>query len=522
MASLVAFQFIVSFSFYAPNPENDGKRVQEFYLAMENSIRDHPLWSGASEEEIDYSIEGLEKYVMTKLFSRTFACTPEDSKIDHEITEKITLLQTFLKPEHLDIPAILRNEASWLVMDKDYNVRDGMKGQKVDMPDMAMDLKGRSKSGSSYPFMDVEAGDLRVGDVERLLKLYKDVVNKYTELCASYRHLSSSKSELVHLKGKNAPSNQPPETSVSWPCLHSGDLSGMKTDVAPLFKPEFAATSPSSATETHLFSTETRTLPGLTFTDCWQWQKKPLLYPLVKLTKSNLESTEKSKTDRIAFFVIYVTDGIWVFTSQSKKRGKLLPVSLRGASTNVLWFSTRIQSITSRSMGSEGSRVVVPRNFRLLEELERGEKGIGDGTVSYGMDDSDDIYMQSWTGTIIGPPSTVHEGRIYQLKLFCGKDYPDNPPTVRFQTRINMTCINQETGVVEPSLFPVLGKWQREFTMEHILLQLKKEMMSPQNRKLVQPPEGHKSLATMTSPAIRANLSNNPPDCSLTSVHFKG
>lgn len=138
----------------------------------------------------------------------------------------------------------------------------------------------------------------------------------------------------------------------------------------------------------------------------------------------------------------------------------------------------------------------VPRNFRLLEELERGEKGIGDGTVSYGMDDADDIYMQSWTGTIIGPPNSVHEGRIYQLKLFCGKDYPDNPPAVRFQTRINMTCVNQESGLVEPSLFPMLAHWQRECTMEDILTQLKKEMVSPQNRKLPQPPEGNEEGRT--------------------------
>ncbi|KAI8024569.1 hypothetical protein LOK49_LG03G00185 [Camellia lanceoleosa] len=68
----------------------------------------------------------------------------------------------------------------------------------------------------------------------------------------------------------------------------------------------------------------------------------------------------------------------------------------------------------------------------LLEELERGEKGIGDGTVSYGMDDGDDIYMRSWTGTIIGPHNSVHEGRIYQLKLFYDKDYPEKPPSVRF------------------------------------------------------------------------------------------
>lgn len=52
---------------------------------------------------------------MTKLFDRTFGSSTEDAKLDVEISEKIRLLQHFVKPDHLDVPIDLQNEASWLV-----------------------------------------------------------------------------------------------------------------------------------------------------------------------------------------------------------------------------------------------------------------------------------------------------------------------------------------------------------------------------------------------------------------------
>ncbi|KAH0469467.1 hypothetical protein IEQ34_001025 [Dendrobium chrysotoxum] len=199
------------------------------------------------------------------------------------------------------------------------------------------------------------------------------------------------------------------------------------------------------------------------------------------------------------FLLLSTTSSPPELSNQQATRGFLIPYLLSSSfqeqSRSAVWLPRRLLSSSSRlPVGCytfpKQSERQVPRNFRLLEELERGEKGIGDGTVSYGMDDADDIYMRSWTGTIIGPHNSVHEGRIYQLKLFCDKDYPDKPPSVRFHSRINMTCVNHDTGVVESKKFSMLSNWQREYTMEHILTQLKKEMAAPQNRKLVQPPEG--------------------------------
>jgi len=132
----------------------------------------------------------------------------------------------------------------------------------------------------------------------------------------------------------------------------------------------------------------------------------------------------------------------------------------------------------------------IPRNFRLLEELEKGEKGIGDGSCSYGLEDGDDILMSNWTGTIIGPGHTVHENRIYSLQITCGENYPDTVPLVRFLSKVNLPFVDGTNGLVKPTDLAVLRDWNRSKSIETILVEIRKEMASASNRKLPQPPEG--------------------------------
>ena len=207
--------------------------------------------------------------------------------------------------------------------------------------------------------------------------------------------------------------------------------------------------------------------------------------------------------------------------------------------------SSSLLSVFFRTLISFGG-VLVPHDFRLLEELEKGEKGIGDGSCSYGLEDGDDILMSNWNGTIIGPghvrafsppplpvknplnlhthtaippkhaknafeneflPQTVHENRIYSLKIFCGDDYPDKPPSIQFNSRVNLPFVSQIDGKVDQNKLPVLANWNRSSSIETILVEIRRfvslyffiiyyhssvfsEMASFSNRKLPQPPEG--------------------------------
>lgn len=65
--------------------------------------------------------------------------------------------------------------------------------------------------GSNYPYMEAEAGELTVRDVERLLSLYKDVVTKYTTLCKAVRSFPPRKTEpsIRQLQGTDLLSTLP-------------------------------------------------------------------------------------------------------------------------------------------------------------------------------------------------------------------------------------------------------------------------------------------------------------------------
>jgi ubiquitin-conjugating enzyme E2 variant len=127
---------------------------------------------------------------------------------------------------------------------------------------------------------------------------------------------------------------------------------------------------------------------------------------------------------------------------------------------------------------------VVPRSFRLLEELEKGEKGLGDGTVSYGMSDIDDMQMHAWTGTIIGPGNTPHDCRIYTVSIYCGDAYPEEAPRVKFITKINMSCVDSAVREVPETLSKDLLSLHRTdprvhaiiWTLCHVLPQFKLQM----------------------------------------------
>ena len=100
----------------------------------------------------------------------------------------------------------------------------------------------------------------------------------------------------------------------------------------------------------------------------------------------------------------------------------------------------------------------------------------------------DDTTFTNWNGTIIGPPNTKFDNRIFFLTIKCGPNYPTQPPEVHFQSKVNLPCVNPANGKVEPSKFHVFASWKGDYDMEKTLIGLKNEMIA--NKSVNQPADG--------------------------------
>jgi ubiquitin-conjugating enzyme E2 variant len=130
--------------------------------------------------------------------------------------------------------------------------------------------------------------------------------------------------------------------------------------------------------------------------------------------------------------------------------------------------------------------IVIPRNFKLLEELENVEKGKTSMEISFGLAEPDDITLSAWQCTILGPMNTPVENRIISLLLHAGPNYPREEPTVIFQTKLNYPFIEPDGK----GNFTGNHKIPSPYTIETYLLRIRQLFAKADYRKLKQPPEG--------------------------------
>mmetsp|Transcript_36669 Transcript_36669/g.96031 ORF Transcript_36669/g.96031 Transcript_36669/m.96031 type:complete len:147 (+) Transcript_36669:46-486(+) len=131
-----------------------------------------------------------------------------------------------------------------------------------------------------------------------------------------------------------------------------------------------------------------------------------------------------------------------------------------------------------------------PRNFYLLAELDR-EDHHGKWDASFGLVDAKDIELTEFNALIIGRQGSTSEHRSMEMRVVCGKEYPDTPPMVRFLSKVNLTFVGPD-GNVDLRKVKSMGGWRRGMTIRDMLEGFQSEILSSRNNRQKQPAEGER------------------------------
>eukprot|EP00996_Jenningsia_fusiforme_P006717 NODE_836_length_1870_cov_14.971993_g758_i0.p1 GENE.NODE_836_length_1870_cov_14.971993_g758_i0~~NODE_836_length_1870_cov_14.971993_g758_i0.p1 ORF type:complete len:566 (-),score=79.14 NODE_836_length_1870_cov_14.971993_g758_i0:112-1809(-) len=92
------------------NAEGLPDKVRAFLTEMQGSVAQHPLWKDANPEELDKAAEGLEKYVMTRLYPKAFAPSIEDVQKDEALKHRLSAFSQMSCTQFEVNPRVLSHE----------------------------------------------------------------------------------------------------------------------------------------------------------------------------------------------------------------------------------------------------------------------------------------------------------------------------------------------------------------------------------------------------------------------------
>jgi len=101
---------------------------------------------------------------------------------------------------------------------------------------------------------------------------------------------------------------------------------------------------------------------------------------------------------------------------------------------------------SSRTTTTTGTASTPPTTQRLLRELKEYSSSPNEALLHLGPVNDDDLL--TWEAVLKGVKGTPYEGGLWRLRILIPPNYPLNPPTITFDTRISHPNISFTTGEI--------------------------------------------------------------------------